>query len=330
MEGNDLPNPQEVVALYKSQGINKMRIYHPNQQLLQALRGSDIELMLGVPNTELQSLTDKAAATRWVETNVLSYLPDVKIKYVAVGNEVTPINRHSIYAPFVVPAMTNIYDSIRSAGHWGQVKVSTSIDTGVLETSYPPSAASFRGNVLSYMNSVIGFLSDTQAPILVSVYPYFGRASNGSNITLPYVLFTKTTPEFTDPGNNLQYYNLFDAELDGLYAATEKVSGASSNSTLNNTHLSNVSYVVTETGHPKAASSGQILDTGDETIDNACTYYQNVIRHVRKGTPKRPEVPIETYLFAMFDENLKAPGIERHFGLFYPNKAPACEINFRE
>ncbi|KAL5698984.1 putative glucan endo-1 [Ranunculus cassubicifolius] len=340
-DGDNLPSPGEVVALYQSQGIGKMRIYEPFQDVLQALRGSNIEVMMGVPNRDLQRLAeDNSAAINWVQTNVLNYRPSVNIRYIAVGNEVTPVNQNSGYAPFVVRAMTNVFNAIKDAGLFQTILVSTSIDTGVIEesTSYPPSAARFRDDVLGFMNPVLGFLSDTGGPILLSVYPYFARSD--PRISLPYALFTKTSPEFTDPGNNLQYFNLFDAELDGVYAAMEKNLGTSSNSMLEDPYLSPQKAnrpvprpVVTETGWPKAGNrppSRRLLGT-DETIDNACTYYQNVIRHVKNGTPRMSGVPIDTYLFAMFDENLKqGADSERNFGLFYTNKAPVCQINFRE
>ncbi|KAL5709301.1 putative glucan endo-1 [Ranunculus cassubicifolius] len=287
-----------------------MRIYGADQEVLQALRGSNIELILGVPNSDLQTLGDPSAATRWVQANVLNFWPDVRIKYIAVGNEVSPVNGASQFVPFLVPAMTNVYNAVVAAGLWGQVRVTTSLDTGVIGTSFPPSAGAFRGAVMSFMNPIIGFLTGTRAPLLVNIYTYFSHISNPGDISLSYALFTRSSPQFTDSGNGLPYQNLFDAMLDGFYSALEKASGSS------------LEIVVSESGWPSAGGTAT-------TLDNACTYNQNLIRHVRTGSPKKPG-PIETYLFAMFNENEKYPEYEKNFGLFYPNQAAVCTINFWE
>jgi hypothetical protein len=110
--GNNLPPDGEVVALYKSSGIGRMRIYEPYPSTLDALRGSNIELIIGILNSDLQGLTDAAAATTWVQNNIRNYWPDVKFKYIAVGNKVHP---GEDAAQYVQPAMQNILNAIAAA-----------------------------------------------------------------------------------------------------------------------------------------------------------------------------------------------------------------------
>lgn len=101
MLGNNLPPAPEVVSLYKSRNINRMRIYDPNQPALQALRGSNIQLMLGVPNSDLQTLASNPDnAKSWVQRNVKNFVPSVTIRYIAVGNEVTEDKKFVLFLTF--------------------------------------------------------------------------------------------------------------------------------------------------------------------------------------------------------------------------------------
>ncbi|KAK9922134.1 hypothetical protein M0R45_030614 [Rubus argutus] len=157
---------------------------------LEALRGSNIELMLGVENERLQDIaSNQASADDWVQKYVITY-GNVNFKYIAVGNE---LNATGPLAPFV-----------------------------------------------------------------------------------------------------------------------EKAGGSS------------LKIVVSGTGWPSAGGDGQVT-----TKENARIYNSNVINHVKGGTPKKPEGPMETYIFALFNEDQKqGEETEKNFGLFYPSKEPVYPINF--
>ncbi|XP_010907249.1 glucan endo-1,3-beta-glucosidase [Elaeis guineensis] len=304
MNGNNLPQPSTVVNLYKSKNIKAMRLYDPDQAALQALKSSNIQLILDVPNTALQSLaSNTSAANDWVQQNVKAYSSSVSFKYIAVGNEVIP----GAQAQYVLPAMRNIYSALSSAGLQNQIKVSTSVATSVLAESSPPSHGVFSSAALTYLRPIVQFLASNGAPLLVNVYPYFSYVDSQGTININYALFTSSGTVVTD--GQYKYQNLFDAIVDAVYAALEKVGG------------SNVTIVVSESGWPSAGGYAA-------TINNAKTYNQNLINHVGQGTPRRPGKTIEAYIFEMFNENQKSAGVEQNFGLFYPSTQPVYTINF--
>ncbi|XP_042392026.1 glucan endo-1,3-beta-glucosidase-like [Zingiber officinale] len=302
-DGNNLPSPSDVVALYRSNGISNMRIYSPDQDALQALSGSNIQLIVGVPNDNVQSIaSDPSAATSWVQSNIVAF-PGVAFSYVAVGNELIPENPS--LAQFVLPAMQNIQNAINAAGLQSRIRVSTAVSAAVLSQSFPPSQGAFGPDS---MRAIVQFLASNGAPLLFNVYPYFSYRDNSAQISLDYALFQSSGVVVQD--GQFGYQNLFDAMVDAAYAALEKVGG------------SNVRIVVSESGWPSAGGFAA-------SIDNARTYNQNLIRHVGQGTPRRSGNAIETYIFAMFNENQKGGDeTERNFGLFRPDRQPVYPISF--
>jgi exo-beta-1,3-glucanase (GH17 family) len=303
--GDNLPSRADVVQLYKSNNIQAMRIYFPDQAALAALRGSGIVVILDVGGVDaVRALAGSAsAAADWVQANVQAYQRDVLIRYIAVGNEVGPGDGA---AGLLLPAMRNVHAALVSAGLDGSVKVSTAVKMDAFADTFPPSRGVF---AQVYMADVARFLADTGAPLLANVYPYFAYRDDPRSISLEFASFRPGAATVTDGGNGLTYTNLLDAMVDAIYAALEKAGAPG------------VKVVVSESGWPSAGGFAA-------SVDNARTYNQGVIDHARQGTPRKPGV-LETYVFAMFNENQKTGDeIERHFGLFNPDKSPVYPITF--
>jgi hypothetical protein len=298
--GDNLPSASDVVQMYKSNGIDSMRIYFADTNALQALSDSNIGLIMDVGNENLASFaSDPNAAAAWVQSNVANF-PGVSFRYIAVGNEVAGGDTQNI-----LPAMKNV-DAALSAAGLSNVKASTAVQSGVT-AGFPPSKGTFSSAASSYMTPIARYLATTGAPLLANVYPYFSYTGNEAQIDINYALFTSSGTVVSD--DNKAYQNLFDALVDTFYSALESAGAGS------------VKIVVSESGWPSAGGDAA-------TAGNAQTYNQNLINHVGKGTPKRPG-GIEAYIFAMFNEDKKGGAeTERHFGLFNPDKSPAYQINF--
>ncbi|KAK4489555.1 hypothetical protein RD792_005364 [Penstemon davidsonii] len=309
LNGDNLPSPSDVVSLLKSRKIQKIRLFEPNAAVLTALQGSGISVILGTENQNLQSFAlDPSAAASWVATNIIPYALSVNFVHVgvvngAVGNDAIP----GTLAQYGPSAMQNIDTAIFAAGF--AVPVSTAVSMQILGPSFPPSNGVFSAEATPIMTQILTFLSSKNYPLLLNVYTWFPRLDDPNNVHLDYALLEDTATPV--PDNSLIYQNLFDAMVDTVYAAMEKVG------------VSNVDIVVAETGWP---SAGNI----DATVENAQRYNNNLIKLLAsgKGTPRKPGKVVEAYIFALFNENLKPEGVEQNWGLFYPNMAEVYHVDF--
>ena len=86
-------------------------------------------------------------------------------------------------------------------------------------------------------------------------------------------------------------------------------------SALNSMGFKNVEIEVAEIGWPYKGDDNE----GGPSIEIAKAYNRNLIAHLRSmvGTPLMLGKSVDTYLFALYDEDLKpGPGSERSSGLF--------------
>ncbi|XP_074310443.1 putative glucan endo-1,3-beta-glucosidase BG4 [Silene latifolia] len=297
--GDNLPRPKEIVSLYQKLGIKKMRIFQPYPEVLEALRGSGIQLVLGTLNQDIPFIASgEDAAREWFMSRVQPYVNDIDILYISVGNEVIP----GEFSESILPAMENL-QKVLDSNNLG-TKATTVVHAILLGTSFPPSEGKFSDKSGPFITEILKFLSSQKTPLLVNLYPYFPYAENPTEIPLDYALLS-STDTFVQDGP-LSYTNLLDAMLDAFYWAVEKEG------------VNDVNIVISESGWPHGGN-------GDLTTSElASIYNSNFVKRVESGngTPKRPQAKIEGYIFALLDENLKEPGVERNWGLFTPTLQP--------
>ncbi|KAK3407591.1 hypothetical protein EUGRSUZ_J00013 [Eucalyptus grandis] len=305
--GDNLPPPAQVANFIKSQTIiNRVKIFDTNPDILRAFADTGIAMTVTAGNGDIPALTRLAYARQWVAINIAPFYPRTRIVRVLVGNEII----HSQDKRLVVnllPAMRTLHNALVLAGFRG-IQVTTAHSLGILEMSEPPSRGRFRPGYTRVLVPMLKFLRDTRSPFMVNPYPYFGYSPRKAN----YALF-KPNRGVYDRFTRITYTNMFDGLLDAVYSAMKAVG------------YGDVQIVAGETGWPSLGGPGEPAPT----LANAVSYNGKLLKHVnsRRGTPLMPNRRIETYIFALFNENQKpGPIAERNFGLFWPDFTPVYKI----
>lgn len=309
---NNLPPPDKVVDLLGSLKLTKARIYDTNPQILTAFANSNIELIVTVENEMLTQLKDPQQALQWVTTHIKPYFPATKITGIAVGNEVFSDDDSTELIANLLPAMVSIHGALVQLGIETYIKVSTPNSLAVLQESYPPSAGSFKSEVSGVMYQLLQFLSSTKAPFWINAYPYFAYKGDPNRIPLDYVLFNPNAG-MVDPNTKLRYDNMLYAQVDAAIFAIAKMG------------FNGVEVKVSETGWPSKGDSNEV----GAIMENAAIYNRNLLRRQLggEGTPLRPNMRLEVYLFALFNEDMKpGPTSERNYGLFQPDGTMAYNV----
>ncbi|KAJ7965315.1 glucan endo-1,3-beta-glucosidase [Quillaja saponaria] len=306
---NNLPPPAQVAKfVLQSTTINHVRLFDSNPEILRAFAHTGIAIIITVPNDQIPALTKQNFAQQWVNTNVQPFIPATNLVRILIGNEVLSTANKLIIGS-LVPAMQTLHSALEAASLDRRIKISTPHSLGILSSSSPPSAGKFRqGYDTHVLKPLLSFLKATNAPFMVNPYPFFGCSAE----TLDYALF-RPNSGVVDANTKLVYTNMLDAQLDAVFSAMKDLG------------FDDLEIVIAETGWP---SMGDVAQVGVDST-SASEYNGNLIRHVTSGagTPLMPNRTFETYIFALFNENLKpGPTCERNFGLFQPDMTPVYDV----
>ncbi|XP_077234073.1 putative glucan endo-1,3-beta-glucosidase BG1 [Tasmannia lanceolata] len=308
--GNDRSKPippQDTVRHCQMNNITKLRLSKADVQVLDALRDTNIKVIIPVANSHLNVFAkNPQEAALWVKNFVLNYWPQVEIQYICVGQDVLLLDE----SESLHQAMTNINNAIQQDPRTnGKIKVSTTIGIHDLENydiQKLPSECIFKNSVRRILEPILASKDFNDAPLFVNVYPYEYFAQH-SNVTpdITHYLFTATTPFVID--GEYEYKYVFDLMVDALLSAVQDLRASFP--------IKYVKLIVAGTGWPHKG--------GDEaTMENARTYNCNLIKHVNNGTPMSKK-PLEAYILGMYDEDNKTENEWcRYYGVFNEKGEP--------
>ncbi|KAF7834210.1 glucan endo-1,3-beta-glucosidase 8 [Senna tora] len=307
--------PSIVVKMLKDNGIKKIKLFDSESYTLDAFVGTDIEVMVGIPNDQLSRFaTTYEEAEDWVQQDITKYMHDggvnIRRRYVAVGNEPFLKSYNGSFLKSTFPAMQNVQKALEASGIANKIKVTVPLNADVYtSTSNNPSDGEFRKDTHDVMLKIVRFLNDHKSPFLVNIYPFLSLYE--SNHFPHEFAFFDGGKSIDD--NNAHYTNVFDANFDTLVSSLKRAG------------FPNTKIIVGEVGWPT---------DGDKNAnpENAKRFYKGLMKKLgnKEGTPLHSN-PIEAYLFALFDEDQKSiqPGtFERHWGIFRKDGAPKFEVDF--
>ncbi|KAG6474987.1 hypothetical protein ZIOFF_064204 [Zingiber officinale] len=148
---------------------------------------------------------------------------------------------------------------------------------------------------------------------MINPYPFFAYQSDPSPKTLAFCLFQPNVG-WHNVGSGSTYMNMFDTQVDAVRAAITAAG------------FPEVHIVVAETGWPYKGDAGE----EGATVENAQAYNGGLVAHLHSlaGMSMVPGKLVDTYIFALYDEDLKPDSTsERSFSLFRLNLTPTYDAD---
>ncbi|KAL4189657.1 hypothetical protein AMTRI_Chr08g208240 [Amborella trichopoda] len=306
LSSNPLP-PAIVVNVLLANNVSKVKLDDADPLALEALSGTGIRVMVGIPNSMLKALnSSKLAASAWVHDNITRYQSKtggVIIESIAIGDEPFLQIYKGQFQPYVVGAAINIQLALVKARLETRVKVVVpcNADAYLSNPSGLPSKGHFRPDLNSTMLQLLSFLSKNRSPFVINLYPFLNVYQNKS-FPIDYAIFRPSSHHLKDGKST--YGNYLDQSIDTLITA------------LSNLGFGKMEVLIGKIGWPTDGSR-------NATSANARAFLQGLKDHLKSksGTPLRPNRTIveEFYILSLLDENerkLINGGFERHWGVF--------------
>lgn len=280
-DGETLPSPSTILQILKSHNITNLRLLVPVPDLIRALNGTGIGLMVGVPNEHIVQLSigGVEACLHWIKYIVLNYIHSDQVTYITVGNEV--LSASIAIMNHLITCMYNFHQALQALKLDSSIKISSPCSSRILSVLMPPSAGTFAPFSLAVVRPILKFSYETGSPFMINLSPFLRFLEDHQGIALNFFLFKANAGTVTDGGR--KYTNMFDVMIDALEAAMEKEG------------YSGIKVVVSGTGWP--TTGNQVA-----TPSNAAAFLEGVISWAlqAKGTPKQPNQAVEVYLSNLF------------------------------
>ncbi|CAN1245690.1 Glucan endo-1,3-beta-glucosidase 8 [Linum grandiflorum] len=152
-------DPNAVVKLLENNGIQKVKLFDADANTMNAIAGSSLEVMVAIPNDQLQSMTRYGNAQEWVKRNISRYVFNggAKIKYVAVGNEPFLKTYNGTFESVTFPALQNIQNALNEA-NFGNIKATVPLnaDTNVFDANFDTLVSALKAAGFGDMPIIVG------------------------------------------------------------------------------------------------------------------------------------------------------------------------------